>query len=329
MPGNTSPELRVITLSALGGIAGFQGDPVHHHAFSEQGIDLGLACGFAFGVAVCQYVLVVAETMAGNYERAVELGQQAIARFRAEHSTHLLGLALCDTGFAALLDGKSEQGGAWSQEGLAIHRTEGNRWGEANHLSDLGFFAQQTGDLRQAAEHYVRSVRLQAEIGATWYMANPLSGLASIAAQQRRYTTAAHLLGAAAAIHEKSGSADPIIERGRNAQTRELVRLVCGDEVLQREMATGRTLSIAEVVALAGESGSGAGESAEPDPFGLSPREREVLRLLVDGQTDREIAEALFISPRTVGGHVSRILAKLDVETRRSARAFALRHGLN
>ncbi len=54
-----------------------------------------------------------------------------------------------------------------------------------------------------------------------------------------------------------------------------------------------------------------------------------MLRLLVDGQTDREIAEALFVSPRTIGSHVSSILAKFEVETRRGARAYALRHGLD
>ena len=53
-----------------------------------------------------------------------------------------------------------------------------------------------------------------------------------------------------------------------------------------------------------------------------------MLCLIVDGLTDREIAESLSISPRTVGAHVVHILAKLDVETRRSAREFAIERGL-
>jgi DNA-binding CsgD family transcriptional regulator len=57
----------------------------------------------------------------------------------------------------------------------------------------------------------------------------------------------------------------------------------------------------------------------------LSPREREVLRHLVDGKTDREIAEALFISPRTVMRHVASILAKLGVSSRTAAAARAVR----
>jgi two-component system nitrate/nitrite response regulator NarL len=52
---------------------------------------------------------------------------------------------------------------------------------------------------------------------------------------------------------------------------------------------------------------------------GLSPRENDVLRMLADGLTDREIAAALIISPRTVETHVSNILHKLDVRNRAEA----------
>jgi DNA-binding NarL/FixJ family response regulator len=51
----------------------------------------------------------------------------------------------------------------------------------------------------------------------------------------------------------------------------------------------------------------------------LSPRENDVLRMLADGLTDREIAEALIISPRTVETHVSNILHKLSVRNRAEA----------
>ncbi len=52
---------------------------------------------------------------------------------------------------------------------------------------------------------------------------------------------------------------------------------------------------------------------------GLSPRENDVLRMLADGLTDREIANALVISPRTVESHVSSILHKLGVRNRAEA----------
>ena len=60
----------------------------------------------------------------------------------------------------------------------------------------------------------------------------------------------------------------------------------------------------------------------------MTPRERVVLRLLVVGKSNPEIADALFISPRTATTHVSNILAKLGVETRTEAATWAVRHGL-
>jgi len=58
---------------------------------------------------------------------------------------------------------------------------------------------------------------------------------------------------------------------------------------------------------------------AEGELMGLSPRENDVLAMLADGLTDREIANALTISPRTVETHVSNILHKLGVRNRAEA----------
>jgi len=52
------------------------------------------------------------------------------------------------------------------------------------------------------------------------------------------------------------------------------------------------------------------------------------LRLVAEGRPDREIAETLFISPRTVGGHVTSILNKMGVSSRAAVTAYAVRHGL-
>ena len=60
----------------------------------------------------------------------------------------------------------------------------------------------------------------------------------------------------------------------------------------------------------------------------LSPREVEVLRLVAEGMTNREIAEALVISERTVINHLSNIFTKTGAENRAGAAAFAFRHGL-
>ncbi|MFL5681127.1 MAG: LuxR C-terminal-related transcriptional regulator, partial [Chloroflexota bacterium] len=73
---------------------------------------------------------------------------------------------------------------------------------------------------------------------------------------------------------------------------------------------------------------AGARPPARPNTFGLSAREREVLGLISEGRTNREIGQRLFISQKTVGVHVGNILAKLGVSGRVEAAAVAIRLGL-
>ncbi|WP_418956286.1 response regulator [Streptomyces tritici] len=70
-----------------------------------------------------------------------------------------------------------------------------------------------------------------------------------------------------------------------------------------------------------GQSGTGRGST-------LTEREREVLGLIADGRSNREIARALVLSEKTVKTHVSNILMKLDLADRTQAALWAVRHGL-
>jgi HD-GYP domain-containing protein (c-di-GMP phosphodiesterase class II) len=63
-------------------------------------------------------------------------------------------------------------------------------------------------------------------------------------------------------------------------------------------------------------------------PAGLTAREVEVLRLLARGLSNKEMAERLVISPKTVGNHVEHIYSKINASTRAAAGLFAMRHGL-
>ena len=75
-------------------------------------------------------------------------------------------------------------------------------------------------------------------------------------------------------------------------------------------------------------AGSAPTETRQGYPAGLTEREIEVLRLLAQGKTNREIAEALVITEKTAGHHVEHIYAKADVSTRVGAALFAMRHDL-
>ena len=74
-----------------------------------------------------------------------------------------------------------------------------------------------------------------------------------------------------------------------------------------------------------------AGTAESPTPLlpdGLTEREAEVVRLVAQGLTDKEIGARLFISPKTVDGHLRNIFNKVGVGSRTALATYAARHGL-
>jgi DNA-binding NarL/FixJ family response regulator len=91
------------------------------------------------------------------------------------------------------------------------------------------------------------------------------------------------------------------------------------DELLARVRAALRRVS---------PNGSASKPAASAVGYLLTAREREVLGLVARGLTQSDIATNLFISPKTVGGHIQRVITKLGVHSRAQAVALAHRQGL-
>lgn len=117
------------------------------------------------------------------------------------------------------------------------------------------------------------------------------------------------------------------------ARTRALMGRACralGDEdgaELDLTAARGELESLEADVDVA-RLDTGAGEDNGRRKHGLTPREREVLAQLATGRTNRAIAEALFISEKTVARHVANIYRKLGLSSRSAATAYAYEHDL-
>ncbi|HEX6386685.1 MAG TPA: response regulator transcription factor [Anaerolineae bacterium] len=105
-----------------------------------------------------------------------------------------------------------------------------------------------------------------------------------------------------------------------------LLKNITADELAQaiRDAAAGKSTMAPEAV----QALINVVTSPPPPGLDLTKREREVLALLVMGQSNRQIAKQLQVSPSTVKNHVSRILAKLGVSTRTEAATLALRYHL-
>ena len=129
--------------------------------------------------------------------------------------------------------------------------------------------------------------------------------------------------------------ARPLLRRLRELAGRALIALPPEVDALLAQPAPPSISPRAQVnpgavadISLAAEPAPSSRSAGGPDTFGLSKRELEVLALIAQGRTNREIGDRLFISQKTVGVHVGNILAKLGVSGRVEAAAVSIRLGL-
>jgi DNA-binding CsgD family transcriptional regulator len=208
--------------------------------------------------------------------------------------------------------------------------SEAVRWRAESHLL-WGRYSLLGGDTSQAIEHARAALERASEppqplalIAAHRFLGEALAADGDHDEAREHLRAAMDLAGACVAPFEVAlgqvALAELLATRNQFDEARAL--LAEADEAC-RGLGAARTTR--RIDTLAGKLGSDWPAAA---PGGLTARELEVLRLVAEGKSDREIGEILFISPRTVMRHVSNILGKLQVESRTAAAAYALRREL-
>jgi predicted ATPase/DNA-binding CsgD family transcriptional regulator len=256
----------------------------------------------------------------GDYAAASALGARSLAMARRLDDPWVIAWALQLLARAAELSGDYRAAQAHYEEALAIRRRLGDPVGIAMVVGLLGMLAYHRGDLAAATTLTAESLELVGEVAFGWVTAIELAVAACVVEQRGDVPAAVRLSAAARRLSETIGA--EIIPDARAVVARILASAPAriGEAALAAACEEGRAMSTAEAIAYAVEQlRRAAGEPAGP----LSSREAEVAALIARGLTNRQIAAALVISPRTADRHVANILDKLGVGSRADVAAWA------
>ncbi len=335
LDGPATPVTRADALCWAAQFATHQSDPDRAERLATEAAAVSGAASYGLGEAMARHQLGQAALRRGDPAAADALYAAAVARFRALGEPVWEGAALRDLGVEAGVRGEHGRATGYHEAALAVWRRLDHPWGVPAALRDLADEALCRGDAAAALPLYRESLERWRRLGEALHVAGALLGPAAVALRAGRAEAAARLLGASEALHEAIGAVPPAELPGGLGKGADEARAALGEAAFAAAWAAGRALTpeaaIDEALAAIEPAAPVAPPVDEPSAgtgAGLTAREREVLRLLAEGRTNREIAAALAISPRTVGKHVEGVLAKLGVGTRAAAAAHALRHRL-
>jgi predicted ATPase/DNA-binding CsgD family transcriptional regulator len=338
--------------SAMGLVEWARGDPEKANDYHLESRRLAREDGNRDAESTAVMWLSQAAWYRGDFERMGQLAAEAIAIPTSSTNTAWVACAHTLLGISAMRLGREDEARQVLGRALAQHRAASFHRGQVWTLQCLADLAHDQGDLQESARRHRESLAICDATDNAWGLFEDLAAIMALAIDLDRLEEAARMLGAADKVQKAHGVL-PREGRWIGESGREELRRQIGPDRFDEAVAAGTALATEDVIreatelALAIESGQPSAQSPRnasgeqrsatsarslspsllaDNPFGLTSREQEVLLLLVEGRTDREIGEALTISHGTARTHVSKVLAKLGVNNRAAAVAIAFQH---
>jgi excisionase family DNA binding protein len=316
-------SLRGRALRALSLIRGSQGDHEQSMSLARSALAIAERIDDAEFTALAAHRLGNAALNLQRWGEATSQSERALELWRSLGAWPEEAMILNILSEAAYGVGDRVLSAERATESLARFRSVGHSNGAALALCQLAQLARDKRDDQRAVTAYREALRLWEGIRERRYITLAFAGLAELSSAFGQVQPAATLLGSIDALAMESGVTLLLNARTNYSRAVTAVRATLGEDQFADFRGAGSRLSFEEMICVA----DGIAVPSESASSGLTRREREVLHLLATGRTDREIAESLFVSPRTINSHVASILGKLNVSHRRDAAALARERG--
>ncbi len=278
----------------------------------------------------------------GNYTSARRLFDEALAADEKLRFWPGVAAGLSELGLVSRLEGNLDRAHAYQDQAAALKRKVGG--GTQNQTLEFGYLALERGGMQEAASFFDDAAAEYSAIGDHAGTCACLTGLAQLSIMQGDPRRAARLLGIAETTLERTATQRYWRDLPDYNQQLKAVRAALDPSTLAAEWALGRTQEPLEAIA-AISNGPQPEASRPPTPpaaapaltplrtlkaqwGGLTRREREIARLVAQGKSNRQIAEEIVVSERTVDHHISNILSKLEFTSRTQVAAWAINKGL-
>nr|WP_243770244.1 LuxR C-terminal-related transcriptional regulator [Amycolatopsis acidicola] len=312
-----SPD-RARALATLGLVAALQGDRAAASRALAEGTEEAEAVGDAFGLAYNRHEQGLVAFFGGDFDSSERILLEALDRYQGtEAPPDLVGSLRVHLGLLYIFAGDTHEALRHFEALRPQCEEHGERWMLSYAVYGLGLTALMCGNHDEAVTHALESLRMKRPFDDTIGLSLTTDLLAWSEAARGEAERAAVLLGAAETLWasvgmQLYGSAHWLDQRTRFERR---ARNGLGDKGYEAAVKRGQALSRGQVLEFALGERAGVNR-ARPGGPELSRREAEVAELVADGLTNREIAQKLVISHRTVEGHVEHILDKLGLSRR-------------
>ena len=219
----------------------------------------------------------------------------------------------------------------FSEKAIAWFQQAGDQRGTAMNTGELGEIIQMEGDYERAFTLLTQSLSQLAQFDDNWATASGLESLANLVFERGDLKRGVILYGAAEALREDVGMPLTPDQYETYEDDMATARKDLGEKVFTRAQAEGRAMTLEQVIEFVlHEPESPSTVQAEKERVGgLTRREREAAVLIAQGMSNREIAEAMTVTEKTVEAYVTRILRKLGCDSRVQIATWVIENNLD